>query len=108
MSELWGPIAPGEWRSVPCTTGRVATDADMKAGRAVFHIRGESAPVPMEIPCCAVQVLEGGAEQPVVVVQAEKCAPGIVFGVRPLSGGNGVCMEGEVRLLQSGFGPVRI
>jgi hypothetical protein len=74
----------------------------------VFHVQGESAPASMELPCCAVQVLEGGAEQPVVVVQAERCASGTVFGVRPLSGGNGVCMEGEVRLLPGGFGPVRI
>jgi len=108
MNDLWGPIAPEEWRTVPCTAGRVATESDVKAGRAVFYIQGESSPASLELPCCAVQVLESGIEQPVVVVQAEQSASGIVFGVRPLDGGNGVCMEGEVRLLDSGFDPARI
>ena len=107
MGDLWGPIAPNEWHLVPCTTGRVATESDVKAGGAVFYIQGESAPASLKLPCCAVQLMEGG-EQPVVVIQAEQGPSGAVFGVRPLTGGNGVCMEGEVRLLPSGFEPSRI
>jgi hypothetical protein len=75
------------------------------AGFAVFYIAGESAAAPMALPCCAIQLLEDGSEQSVVIVQAEIAPQGTIFGVRPLSGGNGICMATEVRLLPAGFGP---
>ncbi|PPT92599.1 hypothetical protein XarbCFBP7409_21050 [Xanthomonas arboricola pv. guizotiae] len=59
----------------------------------------------MALPCCAIQSLEDGSEQPVVIVQAELAAHGTILGVRPLSGGNGICMVTEVRLLPAGFVP---
>ncbi|PPT46268.1 hypothetical protein XarjCFBP7652_17795 [Xanthomonas arboricola] len=59
----------------------------------------------MALPCCAIQSLEDGSEQPVIVVQAELAPHGIILGVRPLSGGNGICMATEVRLLPAGFVP---
>ncbi len=104
MADLWSSIAASEWRNTPCVVGRPATEADVAAGSAVFYVPGESAAVPMALPCCAIQSLEDGSEQPVVIVQAELAPHGTILGVRPLSGGNGICMATEVRLLPAGFG----
>jgi hypothetical protein len=79
-------------------------EADVIAGSAVFYVQGESTAAPMTLPCCAMQSLDGGAEQPVVIVQAEIAPHGTILGVRPLSGGNGICMATDVRLLPAGFG----
>jgi hypothetical protein len=103
MSELWGPISATEWRSVPCTVGRPACEADVVAGSAVFYVQGASAAASMSLPSCAIQSLEDGSEQPVVIIQAELAKDTIVLGVRPLSGGNGICTSAEVRLLPAGF-----
>ena len=105
MTELWGPISKSEWRNVPCTVGRPATEADVRAGAAVFFVQGESTVSPMALPCCAIQYLEDGSAQPVVVIQAEIAPYGVNIGVRPLSGGNGICTTEEVRLLPDGFEP---
>ncbi len=104
MSELWGPISASDWRSTPHIAGRPATEADVAAGFAVFYVPGESTAASMSLPCCAYQQLEGGTEQPVVVIQAEIAPHGTVLGVRPLGGGNGICMATEIRLLPDGFG----
>ena len=105
MVDLWSSITASEWRDTPCVVGRPATEADVTAGSAVFYVPGESAAAPMALPCCAIQSLEDGSEQPVVIVQAELAPHGTILGVRPLSGGNGICMATEVRLLPAGFGP---
>ncbi len=104
MTDLWGPISATDWHATPCIAGRPATEADVAAGSAVFYVPGGSAPAPMSLPCCAIQVLEDGSELPVVIVQAELAPHGTILGVRPLSGGNGICMSTEVRLLPAGFG----
>jgi hypothetical protein len=103
MTDLWGPISATEWRTVPCVTGRPATEADVATGAAVFYVQGASTAAPMELPCCAIQPLENGAEEPVVIIQAEVLPQGTTFGVRPLAGGNGMCLATEVRLLPTGF-----
>jgi len=103
MTAIWGPISASEWRNTPCIVGRPANESDVVAGSAVFYVPGNSAAAPMDLPCCAIQSLEDGSEQPVVIVQAELAPHGIVLGVRPLSGGNGICMATEVRLLSAGF-----
>jgi hypothetical protein len=59
----------------------------------------------MRLPCCAIQSLDDGSEERVVVIQAELAPQGTILGVRPLSGGNGVCMATDVRLLPTGFEP---
>jgi hypothetical protein len=104
MADLWDSIAANDWRDIPCVVGRPATEADVAAGSAVFYVPGKSAAASMALPCCAIQVLEDGSEQPVVIIQAELAPHGTVLGVRPLSGGNGICMATEVRLLPAGFG----
>lgn len=72
-----------------------------RRGELYFTFR--ATPFQPILPCCGIQLLEDGSEQPVVVAQAERAPHGIILGVRPLSGGNGICMETEVRLLPEGF-----
>lgn len=104
MVDLWSPISASDWRSTPCVVGRPASESEVAAGSAVFYVPGESAAAPMTLPCCAIQSLEDGSEQSVVIVQAEIAPHGTILGVRSLSGGNGICMSTEVRLLPAGFG----
>jgi streptomycin 3"-adenylyltransferase len=85
MTELWGPISRSEWRDVPYITGRPATEADVRAGVAVFYVQGDSEAAAMSLPCCAIQYHEDGSEEPVVVIQAEIALYGVNLGVRPLS-----------------------
>ena len=72
-------------------------------GRAVFYVPSESEPAELAVPCCAIQHLDSGESEPVVIIQAEQTLSGIILGVRPLSGGNAVCMLSEVELLPDGF-----
>ena len=104
MTDLWGPIQASEWRKTPCVVGRPAIEDDVVAGIAVFYVPGNSAAASITLPCCAIQSLEDGTKQPVAVVQAELAPHGTILGVRPLSGGNGICMDTEVRMLPDGFG----
>ena len=99
MKDIWGPINPAHWRDTPVTVGRCATENDVKAGRAVFYVDGGSEPAEFALPCAAIQHLENGTKQRVVVIQAERAPSGVALGVRPLVGGNGVCMENEVEVL---------
>lgn len=103
MTHLWGPIDPSQWRAVPCVVGRRATEEDVVAGRAVFYVQGYSEAAQFNLPCCGLQLLEDGSEEPVIVIQAERAPYGIILGLRPLNGGNSVCMETDVRLLPLGF-----
>ena len=104
MTDLWGPIDPSRWQSVPCVSGRAATEADVAGGQAVFFVQGHSEPAATQLPACGWQTLSDGSEIPVIVIQAEIAPYGVIFGVRPLSGGNGVCASAGIRLLPGGFG----
>jgi hypothetical protein len=103
MNDLWGEIRPSDWRQTPCVTGRPATENDVIRGRAVFYINGDSSALDIALPCCAIHNTEEGSRVPVVVIQAERAAPGDVAGVRPLQGGNAVCLLSELTLLPGGF-----
>lgn len=103
MSQLWGTVSADEWQATPCISGRPATDADVAAGIAVFYVDGPSVAASLSLPCCAYQQLDNDAEVPVVVIQAEIGPHGTILGVRPLTGGNGICLASEVRLLADGF-----
>lgn len=85
MNMLWCPIKAEEWRSTPCISGRVATQEDVAAGRAVFYINGVSMAAKFDLPHCAMQLTDSGSEIPVVVIQAEIASTGTVLGVRPLT-----------------------
>ena len=103
MEDLWGPINQEHWQATPCIRGRQATEQDVKDGLAVFYVNGTAEPADLALPACAFQRTEDGTEQPVIVVQAEVIPDGTVLGVRPLSGGNSICLANEVRLLPGGF-----
>ena len=103
MEDLWDPIDREHWKSTPCLRGRQATEQDVKDGRAVYYINGVTAPADLTLPACGYQQLEDGTEQAVVIVQAEVIPDGTLLGVRPLSGGNGICLDSDVRLLPDGF-----
>lgn len=102
MTDLWGPLIAAEWRSTPVICGRTASEADIEAGMAVFCIPSGSKPHPIRLPVCGVyRDAENGITTPVVVIQAEEGDNGQVFlGVRPLVGGNMVCMLGEVEIVE--------
>ena len=103
MEDLWGPIDREFWKNTPCIRGRQATEQDVKDGIAVYYVNGRTEPADLNLPACGYQQLEDGTEQPVVVVQAEVIPDGTLLGVRPLSGGNGICLDSDVRLLPTGF-----
>ncbi|MBL0121847.1 MAG: hypothetical protein IPP88_03660 [Betaproteobacteria bacterium] len=101
MSNLWHPIDPSCWEATPSIAGRAATEGDVKNGIAVFYIQGHSEPIDMQLPRAAIQKLEDGSTQPVVVIQAEQGPSGVILGIRPLQGGNGVCLEDEVQYVSN-------
>ena len=102
MAELWGPIDVAAWKAVPCVSGRLATEDDVRAGRAVFYIHaGIGATVgatPVPIPCRAFQI-QSTEEVPVIVIQAESVDGKTAVGIRYLAGGNGVCLLEELRVV---------
>ena len=87
-------------------SGRVATQDDANAGRAVFYLDlsdgQESSPVDLDLPRCAILHEEGEGDLPVIVIQAEEGNNGtvqLIAGYRPLTGGNGLCMLNQLELL---------
>ena len=106
--ESMGAVPISSWRETPCTQERVATEADVRSGRAVFYLdwfEGQrSRPFPLDLPVCAVLHEEGRVDTPVVIIQAETSITTIgeqnVFvGYRPLTGGNGICGLGDLEIL---------
>ncbi len=99
--KLWGPIDMRSWKSTPCVSGRLATEQDVKEGRATFYIAGDKAtlkPIAMSLPACAI-LREEKKETPVIVIQAEETPKSKTVGVRFLAGGNGVCTLEELEFL---------
>lgn len=103
----WKPIDPAAWRDVPHLEGRLSSEEDVAAGRAVFRLdaaRGKAAPATLALPRCGLQRLEDGVMRPVVVIQAEVLNNETILGVRYLPGGGGVCALEEVELLDGPAG----
>ena len=107
---LFGSASGGDasWPALPKSgfvAGRLATEADLKRGDAVFLslIDGKpsGAPASLRVPQYAFLIEEGGRRRPVVVVQAEMNERGTLFGMRDASGQEYVATEGEVVLLGS-------
>jgi hypothetical protein len=107
-SNLWGPIAIASWPATPCTRGQVATEVDVKDGRAVFYLDlsagQKSRPFDLVLPRCAILRSENDRDVPVIVIQIETSINSadeekIFAGYRLLAGGNGVCLLNELELL---------
>ena len=101
QDKLWGPIDMRSWKATPCVFGRLATEQDVKEGRATFYIDGDRAtlkPITLSLPACAV-LREEKKETPVIVIQAEETPKSKTVGVRFLGGGNGVCTLEELEIL---------
>jgi hypothetical protein len=55
--------------------------------------------VTYSLPWCGVQTLDESTKVPVIVIQAEKFDRVTYMGVRYLDGGNGLCTDSELQLL---------
>ena len=96
------------WHATPCIRGRVASEVDVKEGRAVFYLDlsegQESRPFDSALPCCAILHEENERQVPVIVIQVETSLNNVnqvkIFaGYRLLAGGNGICFVHELELL---------
>jgi len=102
-AELWGPIDVSRWRETPCISGRLATEADVKEGRAAFYLGGDPTTlktIPIKLPACAIlRDADAKTETAVIVIQAEETPKMKIIGYRPIDGGNGICTIGELEFL---------
>src|SRR5438045_6335687 len=97
MDTTWGPVPLAEWKRVPHVKGRLATEDDVKSGRAAFYLGNVSdvpaRPAALELPALAWWPQDDdGPRRLCVVIQAEQGASQCMLGVRFLDGGNGVCL----------------
>ena len=102
---LWGPIDVRDWQSTAYLADRLATEADVKQGRAVFFQTGEDIavePFPLGLPHAAI-LREEGADTavPVVIIQAERAGHQVLVGYRTVEGGNGIATLPEFELLKA-------
>jgi hypothetical protein len=77
--------------------GRVATEDDVKAGRATFYFGNldelPAEPAPVDLPALAWWPADAdGPRRLCVVIQAERSDVQCTVGVRFVDGGNGVCL----------------
>lgn len=101
--QLWGPVDMKKWKEIPCLIGRLATEADVKEGRAAFYVTGDSAMKPLDIPlpACAIHYdADTKMATPVILIQAVQTTKITAVGYRLLSGGNGVCLLSELEILK--------
>lgn len=97
---MWESFNVKDWNVLPHVVGRVATEDDVKNGKAVFYIPEGSIPCEAILPTCAIQINEESKERiPAVVIQAEQVGDMVHLGLRYLDGGNGICELSEAELL---------
>lgn len=104
VMDLWGPISIENWRNTPSISGRVAREADVVVGQAVYFLNEphkiNARPLDVGVPRCAILTDEESGEQiPVIIIQVEQADDKVYVGYRPLKGGNGICTEKEIELL---------
>jgi len=103
-NNLWGPIDAQKWEATPCVVGRLASEQDVKEGKAVFYISGDLSgvkPIGISLPACALYHEVASKEAtPVILIQAEETPKAQTIGFRFISGGNGVCTLAELEILK--------
>jgi hypothetical protein len=94
------------WPDLPnkaFVSGRLAQEADVNCGDAVFYTQIDgvpaSRPAPIAIPQYAYLIAEDGSRVPVVVVQAEANDRATILGLRDMQGNEYAVTEAEVILL---------
>jgi hypothetical protein len=95
--ELWGPIDVSRWNSVAVIRDRLATEDDVRAGRAVFYLQDavapDAGPLPLDLPSLAVlRDDETLRDIVVVVIQGERSFAKKLVGYRLPYGGNGIAL----------------
>jgi len=103
-ADLWGPIDPSSWKTVPCIVGRMAEEQDVVEGLAVFFLKNYTdfggKHHAIALPHFAIWTDPETSEQiPGIIIQAEHGDGQILVGFRPLVGGNVVGLLGEFQLL---------
>jgi hypothetical protein len=98
------PIDIKSWQTVPAINGRVATNADLETGLAIYCV-GDGCPdhytYQMALPKLSYLVdEETKQEQIVIVTQVESTPQGVLAGYKSLDGGIGVCLLDELRFLE--------
>ena len=105
FAEPWGPIDPHHWQEVPCLVGHVATEADVRAGRAAFYLGSPDEIgarfADIGLPHCAIWKDEHSQQVPVIVIQSEQAGTKHYVGYRFLDSGNGIAMFSELQLLDA-------
>jgi hypothetical protein len=104
-SDLWDPLDPRSWRTVPHLSGRMAVKADVQEGRAVFYLNNYEnfggGVHQMHLPALArLTDSDTGQDVDGVLIQAERGEAGVVLvGFRPFAGGNMLATLPEFALL---------
>ncbi|MBO9709654.1 MAG: hypothetical protein J7521_15730 [Caulobacter sp.] len=108
---LFAPSAHGAtsaWPPLPKSgfvSGRLATEADLKRGDAIFLSlvdgKPSGSPARIHVPQFAHLIEENGARRPVVIIQAETNKQGTLFGAKDAQGNEYVATEAEIVLLGS-------
>ncbi len=104
VDDLWGTIPIENWRDTPSISGRVAREEDRLAGRAVYYLENaeemSAQALDINVPRCAILTDEDSGELiPVIIIQVEQADDRVYVGYRSLDGGNGICTEKEIELL---------
>lgn len=124
--ERWPPIDPATWQSVPCVTGRVATEDDLEARRALFVLDytpdgastgltrfvehgliisesgdepGTATPTDIPLPRCALLHEDENECYPAIAIQAERSPRSTRVGLRFIRGGRIVRSLKDVEFL---------
>ena len=103
--DLWGAVSLDNWEDVLFIKDRIATEEDVKLGRAVFYLENEGTgtehqALDIQIPSLAHQIDQETKEKKlVIVIQAEKADEQEVIGLRYFEGGNAVCLLFELEFV---------
>ncbi len=103
-------VSRKDWRATPRVIGRLATEDDVRNGRAAFYLantdNSRARPTDTELPRLALYTdEEAGTTETVIVIQAEDCwsesAPdalevNCIIGYRSACGTFGVCSRDEI------------